>query len=393
MKRKGPISFRVAYLREVWRRLGLEYGSRGIVIFGAGRHTEFLLERVADVAGPRVVAILDDEPRPGLREIAGIAVRRPGDVEPSTVGAALVSSDSIEIQLAARAESWSKGGAPVIRLYAEVPAGPYRGDTDLVIAHAGAPGFGTPSAGGENPHTAVNRIAHDPGAGGGELPIPPQELRAGYVMPDATYLAGGAAVAEGIRGLLRSHGATDIRRVMEWGCSTGRVLRHWVGAAEEVWGCDVDGDAIAWGAVHLAPQIRVFQNTLAPTFPVADGSFDLVYAISVLTHISHEHDAWLMELRRIVRPGGWVFVTINDENVWARCAREPSFHIAKLCPRLDFSQPLEDDFVNHGFGVHAQSFWHTRGVRARWSRFFEVVDIRPEMVDGVQTGVVMRVGK
>ena len=292
----------------------------------------------------------------------------------------------------ARAQEWARGKCEVVRLYGEVAPGPYRGDTDMVIAHAGASGFGAGAAAtGENLHTAVNRIAHAeaPGGGGG-LPIPPQELRAGYVMPDATYLAGGRAVAEGIREMLRSHGATDIRRVMEWGCSTGRVLRHWVDSADEVWGCDVDGEAIAWGAVNLAPRIKVFQNTLTPSFPVADGSFDLVYAISVLTHISHDHDAWLMELRRIVRPGGWVFVTINDEHVWARCAREPEFHIAKLCPRLDFSQPLEDDFVNHGFGVHAQSFWHSRGVRSRWSRFFDVVEIRPRMVDGVQTGVVMR---
>ena len=101
-------------------------------------------------------------------------------------------------------------------------------------------------------------------------------------------------------------------------------------------------------------------------------------------------DAVIRDMKRVLRPGGWLFVSINDEHVWARCGREPDFHIARLCPRLDFSAPMEDDFVNHGEGVHAQSFWHTRAVRERWARFFEVREIRPQMIDCAQTGVLLR---
>lgn len=406
-------SFRVAYLREIWRRLAFQCADRPLAIYGAGRHTRFLLEQVRDVEpSPTIALIVDDAPARGISEVAGIAVHSPVNAAPSSVACVLVSSDSIEDVLTERARQWTqrcpeKDRPHIVRLYEGLPAGPYRGDTDHSMAYAGRIGLGAAGvgtvgdAGGNDPgYTAVTRIpATSPLAPGDDgLPVPPQELRAGYTMPDATYLKSGGAVADAIKGLLAEYGIDSapggwLRGIMEWGCSTGRVLRHWAPharAGAEVLGCDVDAPAVEWGAVHLAPTLRVFQNTLVPSFPLADGSLDLVYAISVLTHIADHHDAWLMELRRIIRPGGWLFVTINDESVWARCAKDPEFHIARLCPRLDFSRPLEDDLVNHGMGVHAQSFWHTRAVRSRWSRFFEVVEIRPAMIDGVQTGVLLR---
>ena len=44
--------------------------------------------------------------------------------------------------------------------------------------------------------------------------------------------------------------------------------------------------------------------TTAPHLPFADGYFDFAYCSSVFTHISDLADAWLLELRRIVRSGG-----------------------------------------------------------------------------------------
>jgi SAM-dependent methyltransferase len=218
------------------------------------------------------------------------------------------------------------------------------------------------------------------------------ELRAGYIFGNEAYLESGRAIAAGIQGMLRASGATEPADILEWGFSTGRVLRHWrdLAPSARLWGCDIDAEAIGWGWGNLWPPVRVFQCSPAARIALPDDSMDLVYGISVFTHIATEPEAWLMELRRITRPGGHVFVSINDEHVWARCGREPDFHIAKLCPRLDFSRPMEDDFVAQGLGIHAQSFWRTDAVRRRWSAFFEVVEIRPRMIDAVQAGVLLR---
>jgi SAM-dependent methyltransferase len=44
--------------------------------------------------------------------------------------------------------------------------------------------------------------------------------------------------------------------------------------------------------------------------PYADDSFDLVYAISVFTHLTQDVAvAWAAEMRRVLRPGGMFFFT------------------------------------------------------------------------------------
>jgi SAM-dependent methyltransferase len=55
-------------------------------------------------------------------------------------------------------------------------------------------------------------------------------------------------------------------------------------------------------------------GTTAPHVPFEDRTFDLIYCGSVFTHISELAEAWLLELRRILRPGGYVYVTIHTRH-------------------------------------------------------------------------------
>jgi len=73
---------------------------------------------------------------------------------------------------------------------------------------------------------------------------------------------------------------------------------------------DIDGDAIAWCTKHLKHGHFV---TNAPTPPLSypEDYFDLVYCISVFTHLNESmQDAWLTELKRILKPKGVLLVTI-----------------------------------------------------------------------------------
>src|SRR5258708_7051462 len=51
-----------------------------------------------------------------------------------------------------------------------------------------------------------------------------------------------------------------------------------------------------------------------PPLDVADGSVDLIYGQSVLTHLTRATTlAWLAEVRRVMRPGGLAMLTFMDD--------------------------------------------------------------------------------
>ena len=116
-------------------------------------------------------------------------------------------------------------------------------------------------------------------------------------------------------------------RSREGGCSTSAAARAGSctqflpeAASGEFWGCDLHGPTIAWLDEHLSPPLRFYVNDRIPT-PHPDGYFDLVYAISVFTHITHEWSAWLLELHRILKPDGLLLATILRARVLGEIAQ------------------------------------------------------------------------
>jgi SAM-dependent methyltransferase len=161
-------------------------------------------------------------------------------------------------------------------------------------------------------------------AGGGPteadgLPLPPARLRTqvGPLHADADFfLASGRHNAGLLHELLHEQGSSvaALAALLDWGCGCGRVLRHWAELTDvRVCGCDIDERMVAWCRENL-PFAEVTVNELSPPLPYDDASFDLVYAFSVMTHLSEElqHD-WLREAARVLRPGGsFVFSTLGQ---------------------------------------------------------------------------------
>ena len=82
-----------------------------------------------------------------------------------------------------------------------------------------------------------------------------------------------------------------------------RPRRPPLGALDaQVAGSDLSGGAIDWCRGNL-PFARFETNGLSPPLAFADASFDLAYALSVLTHLPEaiQHE-WMDELRRVVLP-------------------------------------------------------------------------------------------
>jgi ubiquinone/menaquinone biosynthesis C-methylase UbiE len=110
-----------------------------------------------------------------------------------------------------------------------------------------------------------------------------------------------------LQGLLSRANDPHFDRVLDVGCGTGanaELLRpysqHIVGMDVRTEGMEARGEA--------APQQALFVRGTATRLPFSDGSFDAVTALDVLEHVD-DHAA-LAEMRRVLRPGGTMLLTV-----------------------------------------------------------------------------------
>ncbi len=115
------INFWGAYIRELWtHRLK---GVSRVALFGAGEHSNWLLDVVRNLGGASVVALIDDNAEK-IREVKGLPVVLPESVARLEVEAVVISSDANELALFNRARE-ALPGVRLVRLYDSLPPGPY----------------------------------------------------------------------------------------------------------------------------------------------------------------------------------------------------------------------------------------------------------------------------
>jgi len=200
--------------------------------------------------------------------------------------------------------------------------------------------------------------------------LPPVELatRVGSVEgvdPHSFYESEGAAVRARIESFLPPSWEFTGRRMLDFGCGSGRVLRHFLPEAGEgeFWGCDLHGPSIDWIQANLSPPLRCFKNELDPPLPFADGYLDLIWATSVFTHITDNWSSWLLELHRVLRQGGVLIASYLGEGVWEAMLDEP--YLEDEVGMIVLRHWQEGPWVFHS------EWW----LRAHWGRLFDVVRV------------------
>lgn len=227
-------------------------------------------------------------------------------------------------------------------------------------------------------------------------PVPPLELREGWWGSDEEYLEPGRRDMATMLQILDGVGASlpNVRRVLDFGCAAGRMLRFFPEADQrECWGVDIKAHHIAWCQEHLSPPFLFAAATTLPHLPFEDGYFDLVYCGSVFTHIGDLPDATLLELRRVLRPGGFAYITIHDEHsIEALLDRYPERGLTDMLRRLDAETGiLQQDYAFFYVGVDPWTlvFYDSSYLIDKWSRLMEIESISPEAMD-YQTALVLR---
>jgi SAM-dependent methyltransferase len=144
-------------------------------------------------------------------------------------------------------------------------------------------------------------------------PLPPRRLmvRVAGTADAEWFLRGGQAAYDAIAAHVP---LSSIGSVLDFGCGCGRVTRYWEPFAGSVSGSDLDRPAVEWCRDNLSFG-RFELNGLEPPLAFEDGSFDLVYALSVFTHLTDALQlAWRDELRRVLRPGGTLLLTTHGSS-------------------------------------------------------------------------------
>jgi SAM-dependent methyltransferase len=132
------------------------------------------------------------------------------------------------------------------------------------------------------------------------------------------YRASGMQHAAAIARIIDAACPAGPVEVLEWGCGPGRLIRHMpgllAGHPATVVGSDYNSRTVRWCSDNLHG-ITFVQNALVPPLSLAEERFDVVYCVSVFTHLSEEVQlAWADELRRVLKPGGLLICTTQGDN-------------------------------------------------------------------------------
>jgi len=221
----------------------------------------------------------------------------------------------------------------------------------------------------------------DPGRN--SLPAPPVDLLRRIGPMDETdpvggYERTGAEDRALIEAALPPDWSWQGKRVLDFGCGAGRILRQLAAEAgeAELWGCDLDRPSIAWLRENLSPPFRFFASGEAAALPQEDGYFDLIYAFSVYTHFTDNWAEWLLEHHRVLADGGLLLVTFLGEGVAEALTGEPWDE-----DRIGMNPLLHGKPWEEGGPIALNSPWW---IRAHWGRAFEILELRSRTIDDDQ---------
>lgn len=237
--------------------------------------------------------------------------------------------------------------------------------------------------------------------------MPPRRLRARTGAPGVReFLMGGRQAVGELQFALESIGRAfaQFHSVLDLGCGPARVLPHVATLAPDavLSGCDIDRAAIEWASRHH-PRLDWSTNRFEPPLPYGDGSFELVYSISVFSHLDEPfQDRWLAEVRRVLRPGGIALLSVHGSPAFeqfrrravstAWCRRD-AFDRRSLAADEFLFEPYVRSVFNDAelpgiSGEYGLAFHGGGYLRAHWSAWLRVDAVLERGLTGWQDVVV-----
>jgi ubiquinone/menaquinone biosynthesis C-methylase UbiE len=154
------------------------------------------------------------------------------------------------------------------------------------------------------------------------------------------------------------------RRILDAGCGSGPLSAALRAKGATIAAFDGSAEMVAIARRRLGDDVRVSVADLAAPLPFADGEFDDVVA-SLVLHYLEDWAGPLAELRRVLKPGGRLILSVNhplvrvfthpDEDYFATRSYSDAFEFAGETATLTFwHRPLHamtDAFTAAGFDI------------------------------------------
>jgi SAM-dependent methyltransferase len=251
----------------------------------------------------------------------------------------------------------------------------------------------------------------DPDLRAAAPPIPPEELRRGTAAPEeAVFLWSGGVDLDIFLNINAKHGTTaknDPMSVLDFGCGCGRLSRYFEGSNDyRVSATDINPALVEWCRSNLK-RVDTRLNGPKPPAPFEAGTFDLIYSLSIFTHLpQHLAEAWLADFARMTKPGGLLIVTTHGDQ--ALSTIQPSITHREMfgvtAPEVDALRqrltaeryiflPYPDGAVQFAKSgeEYGSSFMHSAYAEEHWDKPpWELVEYRPGGLRNWQDIYVLR---
>jgi len=200
--------------------------------------------------------------------------------------------------------------------------------------------------------------------------------------------------------LTRVVGDLEGKKILDFGCGIGRVslmLHHL--ANQPTHCCDVNEYSVDYMKRQL-PDVDTRLTAFQPPLPYDSDSFDALFSISIWTHLHPGMQVpWLVEMRRILKPGGYALISIAGDYVlpnrkktypeWEKYTEEDVRLQGQLYLQYRRLNSHPENFPgitkSYGTTIHDHEF-----VRETWGSLFSSLEIRDRAVAGAQDLVVLR---
>ena len=229
------------------------------------------------------------------------------------------------------------------------------------------------------------------------IPLPPPKhlqirVAGGYV-PDFIE-SGFTSIYPTLNRVLKPVGKElkDFQSILDFGCGCGRAVRALATLIpnSKLYGTDIDEEAIQWLKNNYD---NYAEFSIAPHLPPTryqSQMFDLIFGISVLTHLPEEMQfQWLEELNRVTKLNGYVILTTHGEKHYkgldakiVHIMNHKGFYYYEAGFNYGKSISLPD-FYQTAFHSHAY-------IKREWGKYFNVIDIQTLGIDNHQDTVLLQ---